>query len=86
MNRNIVVLESEPCSSAMLSPRPANVVAAGSRCTHPLRSVSLCSRLCGRSGTDPVLAAHAAELKWASRNRQLRWVGYLSSTGETHSS
>eukprot|EP00903_Cladosiphon_okamuranus_P007555 g7329.t1 len=34
-----------------------------------------------QSGTDPVLVAHEAELKWAHSNGNLRWVGYLSSTG-----
>ncbi|CAN0203433.1 unnamed protein product, partial [Ectocarpus sp. 13 AM-2016] len=34
-----------------------------------------------QSGADPVLVAHEAELKWARSKGNLRWVGYLSSTG-----
>ncbi|CAN0419623.1 unnamed protein product, partial [Hapterophycus canaliculatus] len=32
---------------------------------------------------DPVLVAHEAELRWAHSKGSLRWIGYLSSTGET---
>ncbi|CAM9458440.1 unnamed protein product [Ascophyllum nodosum] len=34
-----------------------------------------------QSGTDPVLVAHEAELKWAHQSGSLKWVGYMSSTG-----
>lgn len=48
----------------------------------PYLVLSFVWRVLARSGVDPVLVAHEAELRWAHQNGSLRWVGYLSSTGE----
>ncbi|CBJ29367.1 NAD-dependent epimerase/dehydratase [Ectocarpus siliculosus] len=58
----------------MMQPEPLSVLASAT-CVLSTVPPAL------QSGADPVLVAHEAELQWARSKGNLRWVGYLSSTG-----
>ncbi|CAM9919852.1 unnamed protein product [Ectocarpus fasciculatus] len=61
-------------SGPMMQPEPLSALASAT-CVLSTVPPAL------QSGADPVLVAHEAELKWARSKGNLRWVGYLSSTG-----
>ncbi|CAN0199670.1 unnamed protein product [Scytosiphon promiscuus] len=61
-------------SGPMMQPEPLSALASAT-CVLSTVPPAL------QSGTDPVLVAHEAELRWAHSKGNLRWIGYLSSTG-----
>ncbi|CAN0145041.1 unnamed protein product [Ectocarpus sp. 6 AP-2014] len=61
-------------SGPMMQPEPLSALASAT-CVLSTVPPAL------QSGADPVLVAHEAELQWARSKGNLRWVGYLSSTG-----
>ncbi|CAB1116337.1 unnamed protein product [Ectocarpus sp. CCAP 1310/34] len=62
-------------SGPMMQPEPLSALASAT-CVLSTVPPAL------QSGADPVLVAHEAELQWARSKGNLRWVGYLSSTGK----
>ncbi|CAM9158300.1 unnamed protein product [Ectocarpus sp. 4 AP-2014] len=61
-------------SGPMMQPEPLSALASAT-CVLTTVPPAL------QSGADPVLVAHEAELQWTHSKGNLRWVGYLSSTG-----